>query len=260
MKHKFFVTKDPPIQLAITTDTIYRILADKSYVVPRKHITAGKFYFCLTTLGSGIIEMDGHKFLLSQGDFILLKPSRHFAYQCKENQWHFWWIEFFCDSPPMQTNQLFSISGRSLVENWLEQAIQFASLGDWGTTAGLCIAAISLASGSNRNRISTASPIFEGAIEYIQENLKHVTVGALCGYLGMNERTLRNHFKRKTGVSTKQYIDLQRFSRATYLLENTDISIEEIAEQLGFTSRFHFGSAFCSRYTVSPSEYRRQVR
>jgi AraC-like DNA-binding protein len=67
-------------------------------------------------------------------------------------------------------------------------------------------------------------------------------------------RLCKNHFKR----SPIQQLILLRMERAKYLLANTDWSIAQIAEQVGYQDIFNFSKRFKKSLGISPAKYRKQ--
>lgn len=63
-------------------------------------------------------------------------------------------------------------------------------------------------------------------------------------------------FSREMGSSFREFILTIRLDRAKYLLQETDMSVSEIAESLEYDSIFLFSRQFKSRYSVSPSRFR----
>jgi transcriptional regulator GlxA family with amidase domain len=60
------------------------------------------------------------------------------------------------------------------------------------------------------------------------------TVGQLAQELSLNERTLARHVKAATGHSTLALFQSVRLHRARALIESSRLSIEEVAEQVGY--------------------------
>jgi transcriptional regulator GlxA family with amidase domain len=56
------------------------------------------------------------------------------------------------------------------------------------------------------------------------------------------------------------WLTAERLQRSQELLETTDISIESVAEKVGFTSPISFRQRFKHRFGVAPSEWRRTFR
>ena len=64
-------------------------------------------------------------------------------------------------------------------------------------------------------------------------------------------------FKEITGFSPLQYILKLRIANAQSLLENTDYTIAEIANTVGYTNSLYFSRLFHKHIGVSPKEYRK---
>ncbi|RTE05455.1 response regulator transcription factor [Paenibacillus whitsoniae] len=65
-------------------------------------------------------------------------------------------------------------------------------------------------------------------------------------------------FKAKVGVTFIQYLNDVRMTHAVRLLEETALSLWDIAELTGFANASYFSSKFKKQYGLSPSEYRAQ--
>ncbi|MFZ5573432.1 MAG: AraC family transcriptional regulator [Thermodesulfobacteriota bacterium] len=79
----------------------------------------------------------------------------------------------------------------------------------------------------------------------------------LAGRLNMSPRTLRRHLAAENS-SYKSLVNDFLKSKALGLLENTDYSLEKIAEELGYSSASNFCHAFKSWTGHPPSSYRRK--
>jgi len=63
-------------------------------------------------------------------------------------------------------------------------------------------------------------------------------------------------FKSSTGYSIVEYTNNLRIKKAAELIKNTNLSISEIAQKVGFASFSYFGKLFLQCYGVSPLKYR----
>lgn len=63
-------------------------------------------------------------------------------------------------------------------------------------------------------------------------------------------------FKSKMGKTFVQYVTEVRMNQATRLLEETSLSLWDIAELTGFSNASYFSSKFKKQYGISPSDYR----
>ena len=63
-------------------------------------------------------------------------------------------------------------------------------------------------------------------------------------------------FNKVYGTTPHRYLNQQRFDAAKTLLRGSQLSIQDIARQLGFTDQYYFSSFFKKNCGKSPKEYR----
>ncbi len=98
-------------------------------------------------------------------------------------------------------------------------------------------------------------------LEWMERNLKHdLSVPLIADHAGMSERTFVRRFKEQTGTTPAKWISRLRIHRAQSLLETTPLSVERVAESVGFGSTIAFRSRFSAMVGVSPQNYRRTFR
>lgn len=73
---------------------------------------------------------------------------------------------------------------------------------------------------------------------------------------GISERKIATIIKNKTGCNFKQYLNSVRITETKRLLQETDLSISEIAYKTGYNNVSHFNRVFKNRTSISPSAYR----
>lgn len=92
---------------------------------------------------------------------------------------------------------------------------------------------------------------------YIHENyaapLTNRSIGASFDYHPNHVSFL---IKRATGMPLHRYLLHVRFSEAISLLENTSLSVGDIALACGFCDSAHFSGCFKKHFGISPSKYR----
>lgn len=107
------------------------------------------------------------------------------------------------------------------------------------------------------------NPSFSKAVQsccdYIQlHSTEPLSIDVLAKRLGYSKYYLSALFKKETGCSVGDYIKIARIERAKVLLNNTDLNVENIWEEVGFSSRSVFGKAFRSVVGMTPREFRDQ--
>lgn len=103
------------------------------------------------------------------------------------------------------------------------------------------------------------SPYLEKAINYIHQNLQEdLRVPHIAKHVGINKSYLHLLFNQQLDISISSYINRKRLEQACFLLCNSDLSITEIAFEVGYNSRQHFSSRFSQYYHLSPQAYKKQ--
>jgi signal transduction histidine kinase/CheY-like chemotaxis protein/ligand-binding sensor domain-containing protein/AraC-like DNA-binding protein len=101
-------------------------------------------------------------------------------------------------------------------------------------------------------------PFFQKLLNYIDENIDDETLSSerLCDKLSISKSSLYNKTKSVLGTTPHSLIYQRRLSKAATLLKSTTMTVSEIIDQTGFTSRTHFYDLFNKVYSCSPSDYR----
>ncbi|MEY0164755.1 GlxA family transcriptional regulator [Providencia rettgeri] len=108
---------------------------------------------------------------------------------------------------------------------------------------------------------NTADCRINRVLDYLLLNLQEPhDINSLAEYASMSRRTLTRHFTKATGMSVVEWITTARLHRSQKLLENIDLSIEQVAEQAGFQSAPTFRLQFREKFGVSPREWRKTFR
>lgn len=95
------------------------------------------------------------------------------------------------------------------------------------------------------------------AIEFMENNLVNsLSVVQLAKMCNISEGCFRRLFREYTGKSPIQYIIDTKLDMAKKMLENSNTSIERIAELLGFESSSYFCKVFKKKIRKTPTEYR----
>lgn len=93
--------------------------------------------------------------------------------------------------------------------------------------------------------------------QYIDRNLeKKLKNNDFAKLAAMHSGAVNRLFKSRTGQTPLEYQKSQRVERACELLQFSNKSVEQIADDLGFYDRFHFSRVFKSVRGVNPAEYR----
>lgn len=95
---------------------------------------------------------------------------------------------------------------------------------------------------------------------YLHQNYrKRISNKDLAALVGYHEYHLNRLFQNHFGLNLHQYLLKTRLSQAHELMLNTDLPLQDIAEQTGFSSYPHFSARFRQEYGCSPSQYRKNT-
>lgn len=87
-----------------------------------------------------------------------------------------------------------------------------------------------------------------------------IPLSRLASIACMSESKLKASFKRQFGCSVTQYIQGRRMSQAEHLLINTDFTMGQIAQMIGYTTSSRFAELFKKSTGILPIEYRKIAR
>jgi Transcriptional regulator containing an amidase domain and an AraC-type DNA-binding HTH domain len=100
-----------------------------------------------------------------------------------------------------------------------------------------------------------------GIVNYLSENLTmNHTLADLSKMLGLSERYFNLLFRKFTGYPAIQYHQRLKIDKAKRMLESSNLSMTEIAFELGFDSSQYFSKIFKKVTSITPSRYRDQCR
>ena len=95
------------------------------------------------------------------------------------------------------------------------------------------------------------------ARDILNENYNNPpTLRELAANVGTNECTLKKVFKQIFSMTVFDYLNDLRMNKAARLLTDTELTLSDIATELGFSSQSHFCTAFRKRNGLTPKEFR----
>jgi LacI family transcriptional regulator len=99
------------------------------------------------------------------------------------------------------------------------------------------------------------------AVRFIQDNANHsIGVDDIIEYVDCSRRALELRFRRILGRSVNEEIQLIRIERVKQLLVETDLSVAQIAESLGFNGSNYLIRLFHHKVGQSPVQYRHRTQ
>ncbi len=108
-----------------------------------------------------------------------------------------------------------------------------------------------------RTQVDTVRAIRTYLVEHLDQR---ITLPELSTRFEISLTTMKQNFKTVYGDTIGSYIQSYRIQKAMYLLQETNLSIVEIAGQVGYQNASKFSEVFRQLAGATPSEYRKIPR
>lgn len=105
------------------------------------------------------------------------------------------------------------------------------------------------------------SACVKDALEFIHTATSAtLTVSEVANHVNHSPDSLAHKFKNEVGTPIGKFIDGLVMLKAENLLINSDLSIAQISNVLGFYDQFYFSRRFKERFSLSPQRYRKNYK
>jgi len=227
----------------------------------------------LTLAGSGHIAYRGSSYPLSKGQVFLIDCNELQIYECVGDDWEILWVRFEESAgidyesainggrfQPIALQRLGYVETR--MNTILQQANRMAPAADMIMTEALCGVLTAMYEDKHvheslKTSLSVANAISEAVIYMERHHADDMTVNELARRIHLTPYAFIRLFKRQIGLTPYEYILKVRITKARLLLEQTDLSITEISEQVGFHNVNNFIRKFKMLTNATPLKYRR---
>ena len=96
------------------------------------------------------------------------------------------------------------------------------------------------------------------AREYIKSNyMNQINLDDIAKQVGFNSSYFSSLFKKESGMNFQEYLIKVRMDKARELLTDTNLSIAQICQDVGYSDRKHFSQSFKRLFGLQPKEYRK---
>lgn len=148
--------------------------------------------------------------------------------------------------------------------------VQLRQVGDEMTENWLCTDTLALCRESVLTRFRRLAqrqvaypdkhPDIREVLKYIENNLdEKITLESAAAHIYKNSAHLSRLFHKETGKTFSEYLISKRIEKATYLLQETSLSVAEICEQIGIEN-IHYFYRFYKRETGrTPNDVRERA-
>ncbi len=99
------------------------------------------------------------------------------------------------------------------------------------------------------------------AVSYINDHMNEKIMREdLCSITAMSRTEFSKFFKDITGRTTKEFLLGLRIRRAEFLLQYTDKTLNEIADEIGLYDKSRLSHLFCEHIGIPPIQFRHKTR
>lgn len=222
--------------------------------------------------GEGVLEINDIRYPLSPGDAFLIEIPGDSRYHlpAHASHWEFLFLEFSKECLPLLW-KIYRVSGPvirlspecSLPERMMEiydMALknQLKSYFENSRIAyDLWLRFTEFAISSSATEFTKIDQVKT----YLDQNYckSDLTLDLIADHAGISKYYLCKEFHKKYGVSPGKYLRKLRITQSCRLLmTQTDYTLQEIANMVGYSNNNYFGKVFRAEKGISPDKYRKQ--
>lgn len=228
--------------------------------------------FQYTISGTGRIRIGDQTYTLNAGNgFLVWVPSdHHYYFPADSSHWEYLYISltgnilpiynelaaslgsissFPADSSAIQLlRNIFEMARRQQIKDgYIASALSYQFLTELSRSAVYPASSQQFPTGIQR------------ALEYME--LHYDTLGSLdeiAEIAEMSKYHFLREFRRCTGIPPIEYLNKLRIEKAVNLLRTTSMSLQEIAQSIGYSNSNYFSKVFRGWVGVSPGQFRRE--
>lgn len=97
-------------------------------------------------------------------------------------------------------------------------------------------------------------------LNFIQNNYQGVTLESMAEQFHLSEPYISKYIKDKSGKTFGEHVTRIRMKRAKTLLKNGNMTVEHIADSVGYPNVEHFNRTFKKSFDMTPIQYRNSSR
>ncbi|ADD02960.1 transcriptional regulator, AraC family [Thermoanaerobacter mathranii subsp. mathranii str. A3] len=251
--------------------------------------THSSFEFHFVPVGSSLVILDDHEFIIREGEFYVTAPGLYHEQRSAGERY----IEYSINCDFEKADDSVFFEGDVILEvlnsskcgpvkdhygsmKYFELALKEAyhqEIGFYNNIKSLAIMIIIMAVRaivfenstsyfySVPKKLEETDYRFNLIKKFIEDNItSDLRVNDIANYMHLSSKQINRIIKEKTGKSTKEFINFIKLQEAKRLLKNTNISIKEIANSLGFSSEYYFNQFFKREEGFPPGIYRNSIK
>lgn len=241
----------------------------RGYYTKRKNLNS--FLILQTLSGNGILNYDNRQFRLSKGDVFFINCKLEHSYCIDSGSpWTFNWLHFnglssmsyyenfikyncspVCHIETEEINELFksllSINSAKRNSNEILSSLKITEI----------ITLLILYCQATSADIDMSNYFIDSVIDYINKHLcEKLTLESISKEFNMDKFYFHKQFKRFTNIPLNEFVINSRMNLAKESLRFSDMSVREVAENVGINNVSHFINLFKKREGITPLQYK----
>ncbi len=176
------------------------------------------------------------------------------------------YIHFDLSERQLPQNELFRLPAEEKSQELIRRFIQRNVIPEnrqltWLTAVSIVSSALLCLEESILRLPPEYDPRIEKVLTWIHKHLNKIHNNeSLAEMAGMSRNGFLRLFENSLGEAPQKYCRRKRIEHACELLHFSDLSLEEIAAETGFSDRYHFTRVFWKVMHFTPAAFRRQLR
>jgi len=149
---------------------------------------------------------------------------------------------------------------QSIINEQTNQQIYHQKITEQIVNAIITIVARNIALKLPKNIKEATGEVVLEILHYIQENIynpKQLKANIISEHFNISLNYFGKYFKKQTGETLQEYISNYKLRLIEARLLNTDMRINEIADELHFSDESHLNKVFRKHKGMNPSEFRK---
>ncbi|MDD5200339.1 MAG: helix-turn-helix domain-containing protein [Terrimicrobiaceae bacterium] len=235
---------------------------------------SGDWLIILTMGGAGLIRAAGAHREVLPGDILLYEPGAAQDYRTapRAGRWHLLWVHFAPRTSWRPWLDWDAVGPGTRCQRLTGEALPHAAealrrvrrncgrSGLWHEElAFVALKEAILWVNQSRESPPTLDPRIEKALGLLRDEYRRpFDLPALCAQCGLSVSRFSHLFRRQTGLSAGEFLELKRLTHAGHLLRLTTMPVKQIAAECGYDDALHFSKRFRRHHGASPRDWRQR--
>jgi AraC-like DNA-binding protein/mannose-6-phosphate isomerase-like protein (cupin superfamily) len=224
--------------------------------------------------GKGLLSIANEKKTVKAGELFIIPPNTIHAYQADDEQpWTVYWCHFQGEQAQDFFDYIYQHQSSEIIRNMtdidfiqvfrdlIEAVRDRTQLSDFIHASNLFRHILTKIERKVKQKDKHESGLSIHKVQqFMRVNInKHVSLEELASISHCSKYHFARQYQLLTGTSPLKYFIKLKMEHACFLLEQTSLSMSEIASQLGYDDALYFSRVFRKNLGQAPSAYRKKL-